>query len=90
MLHCVALVRTNVSEERAPSIIRVARLGDLGTTSTVTSNFLRSVLRLLVTDNFVTSSPILVTLMMEATRSSETYVLTIATLRNRRENLKSY
>jgi hypothetical protein len=34
--------------------------------------FLRSVLRLLVTANTVPSSPILLTLMMEAIRSSET------------------
>jgi hypothetical protein len=43
--------------------------------------FLRSVLRLLVTAN-VPSSPILVTPMMEATRSSETSVLTRATRLN--------
>jgi hypothetical protein len=41
----------------------------------------RSVRRLLVTAN-VPSSPILVTLMMEALRSSETSVLTRATRRN--------
>jgi hypothetical protein len=40
-----------------------------------------SVLRLLITAN-VLSSPILVTMMMEAIRSSETSVLTRATLRN--------
>jgi hypothetical protein len=44
--------------------------------------FLRSVRRLLVPANIVPSSPILVTLMMEALRSSETSVLTRATLRN--------
>jgi hypothetical protein len=44
--------------------------------------FLHSVLRLLGTPNVVRCSPILVTLMMEATRSSETSVLTRATLRN--------
>jgi hypothetical protein len=38
--------------------------------------FLRSVRRLLVTANVIPSSPILVTLMMEALRSSETSVLT--------------
>jgi hypothetical protein len=38
MLRCVALVRPDVSEERSPSIIRVARVGELGTTLAVTSN----------------------------------------------------
>jgi hypothetical protein len=42
--------------------------------------FLRSMLRLLVTAKVVPNSPILVTLMMmEATRSSETSVITRAT-----------
>jgi hypothetical protein len=60
---------------------------------------LHSVRRLLVTANVVPNSQILVTLMMEATRSSETSILTRATLRDipkdgilhsdRRENLKS-
>jgi hypothetical protein len=40
------------------------------------------VLRLLDTVNFVPSSPILVTLMMEATHSSEALVLTKATRPN--------
>jgi hypothetical protein len=44
--------------------------------------FLRSVLRLLVTANVVPGSPIPVILMMEAIRSYETSVLTIATRRN--------
>jgi hypothetical protein len=44
--------------------------------------FLRSVLRLLVTANDVPSLTILVTLMMDAMRSSETLVLTRATRRN--------
>jgi hypothetical protein len=35
MLRRVALVRTNVSEERSASIIRVTRIGELGTTLTV-------------------------------------------------------
>jgi hypothetical protein len=39
-------------------------------------------LPLLVTDNVVPSSPLLVTQMMEAMRSSETSVLTRATRRN--------
>jgi hypothetical protein len=44
--------------------------------------FLRSVLRLLVKANVVPSSPILVTLMAEALRSSDTSVVTRATRRN--------
>jgi hypothetical protein len=58
------------------------------------------VLRLLVTANVVPSSPILVTPMMEALRSSETSLLIRAISRHiledgiphshRRENLKSY
>jgi hypothetical protein len=38
MLLLVALVRTDVSEERSVSIIRVTRIGELGTTLAVTSN----------------------------------------------------
>jgi hypothetical protein len=39
MLRSVALVRTDVSEELSASIIRVTRMGVLGTTLAVTSNF---------------------------------------------------
>jgi hypothetical protein len=35
---CVALVRTDVSEEHTASIIRVTRIGDIGTTLEITSN----------------------------------------------------
>jgi hypothetical protein len=38
MLRCVALVRTDVSEESITSIIRVTRIGELGTTLEVTSS----------------------------------------------------
>jgi hypothetical protein len=38
MLHRVALVGTDVSEELSTSIIRETRIGELGTTLAVTSN----------------------------------------------------
>jgi hypothetical protein len=38
MLHHVALLRTDVSEELSASFIRVVRIGELGTTLVVTSN----------------------------------------------------
>jgi hypothetical protein len=66
----------------------------------IASVFLHSLRRFLVTANIVPSSPILVALMMDAIRSSETSVLTRATQRNipedtylhsrHRENLRSY
>jgi hypothetical protein len=89
MLRRVALVRTDVSEERIASINRVTRIDELGSVLVVAA----------VTANVLPNSPILVTLLMEAIRSSETSVLTRATRRNnleddvlhsdRREKLKS-
>jgi hypothetical protein len=38
MLRCVALVRTDVSEELSSSIVRVTRISELGITLAVTSN----------------------------------------------------
>jgi hypothetical protein len=38
MLRRVALVRTDVSEECSSSIIRMTRIGELGSTLTLTSN----------------------------------------------------
>jgi hypothetical protein len=38
MLRSVAFVKTDVSDERSASIIRVTRIGDLEATSTLTSN----------------------------------------------------
>jgi hypothetical protein len=70
MLRRVAFVKTDVSEELSASFIRVTRIDELGTTLAV-SSYRRSL-----------SSPILVTLVMEAPSSSETSVLTTATRRN--------
>jgi hypothetical protein len=41
-LRRVALVGTDVSDERSASIIRVTRIGELGTTLAVTRNFIVS------------------------------------------------
>jgi hypothetical protein len=64
----MALVRTDVSEDRSASFIRLTRIGELRTTLAVTS--------------IVPSSPILVTLMKEALSSSEMSVLIRAMRRN--------
>jgi hypothetical protein len=83
----VALVRTDVSEELRFSIIRVTRVGELGTTLAVTSyrraryEEIRSALCIssqrasVAGYGYVLSSPILVTLMMEVLNSSKTSVL---------------
>jgi hypothetical protein len=92
MLRRVALVGTVVSDECSAAIIRVLRISKLG--------ILRSLRRLLVTTNGVPSSPILITLMVEALSSSVTLFLKRVTQRciqedgilysHRHENLKSY
>jgi hypothetical protein len=87
MLRYVALVRTDISEERSASIIMVTRIGELGTTLAVTSNRRtlrrnKNVRQLLVTVHVVPSSPILISFMIDTLRSSEALVLTKATRRN--------
>jgi hypothetical protein len=64
----VGLVRTDVLEECVTSIIRVKRIWELGT--------------MLAVNNVVPCSLIIFILMMEATYSSETSVLTRATWRH--------
>jgi hypothetical protein len=66
MLRHVTLVRTDVSEERSASFIRVTGIGELGTN---TWYFFAACVRLLVTASVVPSSPIPVALM-EALGSS--------------------
>jgi hypothetical protein len=100
LLRHVALVRTDVSEDLSTSIIRVTRIGELGTLAVTSNSCCRSVRWLLATANVVPSSPILVSVMMEVLHSSETLVFTRATRNNFREvgilhshyseNLKSY
>jgi hypothetical protein len=97
----VAPLRTDVSEERIASIIRLTRIGELRTALAVTGSWRPAAkfLWLLVTVN-VPSLTILVTLMLMAIRSPETSVLTRITGRNIpedsilyrrcRENFKSY
>jgi hypothetical protein len=90
ILRRVALVETDISEERIATIIRETRIGEVRKALAITGN--RRTLR--------RKSPMFVTLMMEVLRSSETSVLQRATrckisedgiLRiHRSENLKSY
>jgi hypothetical protein len=82
----VAVIRTDVSEERIASIFKLKRISEQGTTLAVANNcstlqlILLIVLQFVVTSDDVPSLPILFTLMMEAIRSSAMYVLTRATL----------
>jgi hypothetical protein len=72
MLRRVTAVRTDISEQISSSIIKVTRIDELRTL----------VLTSLVLSNVVHTSPMLVTMMLEALRSSETSVLTRVTRRN--------
>jgi phosphotransacetylase len=74
MLRRAALVSTDVLEELSHSFIRMTIQSDF--------LFLCSARPLLVTDNVVPSSPNLVSLKIEALRSSETSVITRATRHN--------
>jgi hypothetical protein len=74
MWHYVAVVRTDVSEERIATIIEAKRISELGTT--------------LVTDSVVPSSLVRSTLLLEAIPSSETLVLTKTVWRHIKEDGK--
>jgi hypothetical protein len=86
MFRRVALIRTDVSVELSASLIRLTRIGELGTPLAETNNRRtvrrNTVCRLLVTASVVPSSPILITLMMEMLSSYKTSVFTRATRRN--------
>jgi hypothetical protein len=84
MLRRVARVRIDVPEELSASIIKMTRIGELGTTLAVISNR-RRVRRLLV-NGYVPTSPILVILMIKALSTSGTSILTRATRRNIQED----
>jgi hypothetical protein len=76
----VPLVKAEVSEERIASITSVTRIDELGTVVAVTGN------RITLPFGFQLLLPLFLalqffTLMMKATRSSETSVLTRATQR---------
>jgi hypothetical protein len=93
----VAVGRTDVSEEGIASSIMVIRIDELRTSLAENRN---RIMLLRNTANVVRSSPIVVTLVMEVLRSSETSVLTTAMRHNiseegilqshRPEDLKSY
>jgi hypothetical protein len=82
MLRRVVLVRTDVSKEISASIIRVTRIDELGTKLAVTGNRRSATKRNVASYGYVPSSPIPVTLMMEALGSSEKLVLSRDTRRN--------
>jgi hypothetical protein len=80
MLRRVPLVRTDVSEELSTSVIRVTRTSNQRTLRR--NAYISSQDALVASYGYVPSSPILVTLMMEALSCTETSVLTRATRHN--------
>jgi hypothetical protein len=84
MLLSVALVGTDISEECSAFIIRVTRIDKLGVTLAVTSNRRKLQRNTMyeISASVGHSSPILVTLIMDALPFSETSVPTRATRRN--------
>jgi hypothetical protein len=75
MLCRVARIRTDVSEESIASIIRVTRIGELGTLAVIRNN-----------SSPISVTPVVVLTIAHAVTSQKTAILHS----RRRENLKSY
>jgi hypothetical protein len=82
ILHRFAIVRTDVSEELSASIITMTTIDELRATFAIIFLCISSQPASVSSYGYVPTSPILVTLVMEALSSFETSALTRATRRN--------